>query len=160
MWKRLPYSSKAQAIQAYALEWDSWTSLEVPMKTPAHLKKYANTFSTESGANCLAATLYAISTHPIQQGWIVHEWIHQKTFLEGLKNAEYDPIDDALQEGDVVTWVNEEGVIQHAAYHIGGHILFNKNGQTFFNPWKIVKYDELIEEWKRYSVRTYRKLDR
>ena len=61
------------------------------------------------------------------------------------------------QATDVVAWVNEEEVIQHAAYCIDGQLFFNKNGQTFFNPWKIVHYDELKKEWEKYTPRVYRK---
>jgi len=159
MWNKLPVTAKEQFIKSYALEWDSWNSIEVPAETPAHLKKYANTFSTVSGANCLAATLYAISTSPIKQEWIIHEWIHQQTFIKGIEHAGYVKTNDEFQDGDVVTWVNEAGIIQHASYYLGNNLLFNKNGQTFFNPWKIVHWDELKDEWKRYSVQSYRKMD-
>jgi hypothetical protein len=158
MWDKLSYDIKAQVLKKYALEWDSWTSLEVPQQTPTHLIKYANTFSSKSGANCFASVLYAISNVPDKQEWLIHEWIHQGTFIEGLKKAQYQAIaEDDLLAGDVVTWLNEEGVIQHAAYHIGNHIFFNKNGQTFFNPWKVVHWKELNEEWKAYTIRIYRK---
>lgn len=158
MWTELPYSYKEEAIKAYAQEYDDWTSLEIPANIPVHIKNYANTFSTDPGANCLAAALYAISTTPERDEWIIHEWIHPETFAEGLKNAFYSPTDDKFQKGDVVTWVNEEGVIQHAAYCIDDQLLFNKNGQTFFNPWKIVQWDDLKEEWERYTPQVYRKI--
>lgn len=159
MWNKLPMTAREQIINSYALEWDSWNSLEVPAETPAHIKKYANTFSTESGANCLAATLYAISTSPIKQEWIIHEWIHQQTFIKRIVHAGYERSDDEFQADDVVTWVNEAGIIQHASYYLGNNLFFNKNGQTFFNPWKIVHWDELKDEWKRYDVQSYRKMD-
>ncbi|WP_391115846.1 hypothetical protein [Psychrobacillus sp. L3] len=158
MWKRLSVSNKEKAIQAYALEWDSWESSEVPVNIPAHLKKYANSFSTEAGANCLAATLYAVSNHLERNDWMIHEWVHQGTFTLGLKNARYSITEEGLQEGDVVTWINDGGVIQHAAYHIGNQLYFNKNGQTFFNPWKIIHWKELNEEWNAYTYRIYRKV--
>lgn len=157
MWNKLPFSSKEETIKAYALLWDNWLCSAVPMNIPAHLKSFANTFSEKAGANCLAATLFAVSSQPEYQEWIIHEWVHQKTFLAGLKNASYKQTEEELHEADVVAWVNEEGVIQHAAYHIGNQLFFNKNGQTFFNPWKVIHLNELNEEWKKFSVRIYRK---
>ncbi len=157
MWKRLPDQSKEQAIKAYALEWDDWTCSDIPINLPAHIKKYANTFSVNSGANCFAAVFYAINPDPKQQEWTIHEWMHQQTFIQGLKTSHYEKVDSELQDGDVLTWVNEEGVIQHAAYHIGNQLFFNKNGQSFFNPWKIIQWDQLKEEWERYTVQIYRK---
>ena len=159
MWMKLPHSYQEEAIKAYAQEYDNWTSKEIPTNIPAHLKKYANTFSAEPGANCLAAVLYAISTNPKRE-WIIYEWVFQNTFIEGLKNVGYSPMDQKFREGDVVVWVNEQEIIQHAAYCIENQLFFNKNGQTFFNPWKIVQWDELREEWKRYIPRVYRKLSR
>ncbi len=158
MWNKLPITSREQIIKSYALEWDSWNSIELPTGVPRHIKKYVNTFSTDAGANCFAATLYAISTSPINQEWIIHEWIHQQTFIKGIENAGYVKTYDEFQDGDVVTWVNEVGIIQHASYCLGNNLFFNKNGQTFFNPWKIVHWDTLKEEWKRYSVQSYRKM--
>ena len=158
MWMKLPYSYKEEAIKAYAQEYDSWTSIEIPTNLPAHLKKYANTFSTKPGANCLAAVLYAISVNTVKEEWMIHEWIHEETFTLGLKSEGYRPTAKEFAEGDVVAWVDEEKVIQHAAYCIDGQIFFNKNGQTFFNPWKIVHWDELSKEWERYAPCVYRKL--
>ena len=160
MWSKLSYSNKVQAIKTYALEWDNWECSDVPSNTPIHLKDYANSFSTNAGANCLAATLYAISAKPGHNEWIIHEWVHQKTFLLGLHQANYVIANDELQEGDVVTWMNQEKVIQHAAYHIGNNLFFNKNGQTFFNPWKIIHWDLLNDEWNKYSICVYRKTKR
>ena len=152
MWKQLPYESKEHLIKALAQEWDDWNCYEIPEQAPLHLRKYANTFSTMSGSNCLAATLFAISNSE----WIIHEWVHPKTFEHGLKRANYILVDDDLCDGDVVTWVNPDGVVQHASYYIGNNLFFNKYGQTFFNPWKIVSWDELREEWKRYKINIYR----
>lgn len=153
MWNRLPYEVKEQFIKNSAQEWDDWNCYEVPRQAPLQLRKYANTFSTLSGSNCLSATLFAIS----EVEWIIHEWVHQKTFAQGLKRANYFLTNDDLYAGDVVTWENSDGIVQHASYHIGNNLFFNKNGQTFFNPWKIISGDELKEEWKRYKMNVYRK---
>ncbi len=122
-------------------------------KTPIYIRKYANKFPIESGSNCLSATLYAITG----QDWIIHEWVHPNTFLNGLKRADFFQISDVIEKGDIITWVNESGVIQHAAYHIENNLFFNKNGQTFFNPWKITDLNKLNEEWGQYKLNVYRK---
>lgn len=153
MWNQLPYECKKQFMKNVAQEWDDWNCYEVPENTPLQLKKYANTFSTLSGANCLASVLFAISN----EEWIIHEWVHPKTFENGLKRANYISVEDDLCKGDVVTWVNLEGVVQHASYYLGDELFFNKDGQTFFNPWKIVNRDELKAEWGKYEIKVYRK---
>ena len=157
MWMNLPFAVKEKIMATSAQLYDAWTAEAYPASMPAHIKKYANSFSAEPGANCLAAALYAISTNPERDEWIIHEWVHDGTFAEGLKHAGYSPTDEEFREGDVVVWVNEEGIIQHAAYCIDNQLFFNKNGQTFFNPWKIVRWDELQKEWTRFETRVYRK---
>ena len=157
MWGKLPDKYKEEVLNTYAQLWDVWSSIECPSSIPEHLRKYANTFSPDAGANCLAAVLYAISKNPIKEEWIIHEWVHGETFALGLRNASYSQVDEHFQAHDVVAWVDEHGVFQHAAYCIDGDLFFNKNGQTFFNPWKIVHWDELKKEWERYTIRVFRK---
>ncbi|WP_144512871.1 hypothetical protein [Bacillus sp. FJAT-22090] len=153
IWEQIPYKVKENAIQAYSQLWDTWIGCDVPHRTPIHLKKYANKFSTESGSNCLSATLFAIT----EQDWIIGEWVHPNTFLNGLERANFSQTNDQIQTGDVITWVNNDGVIQHASYHIDNNYFFNKNGQTFFNPWKIAHWDQLNKEWRQYKTNVYRK---
>ncbi|MCG7345952.1 hypothetical protein MHZ92_17710 [Sporosarcina sp. ACRSL] len=157
MWLALPYTLKEEIICRTAQLYDEWTSTPAPAELPSHLEKYANSFSTNPGANCLAATLYAISFHPEEEEWIIHEWVHGETFARKLTQAGYFNVDDSIKGGDVVVWVNEEAIIQHAAYCIDGQLFFNKNGQTFFNPWKIVHWQELEEEWKKFTPCVYRR---
>lgn len=153
IWDQLPYKVKENAIQAYSQLWDTWIGCDVPHQTPIHIKEYANKFSTESGSNCLSATLFAIT----EQDWIIGEWVHPDTFLNGLERANFSRTNDQIQKGDVITWINNEGVVQHASYHIDNNYFFNKNGQTFFNPWKITHWDQLNKEWSQYKTNVYRK---
>lgn len=154
MWNRLSYDIKVTIIKNVAQSWEDWDCESIPANTPEHIKKYANTFSVIAGANCLAATLFAITGSE----WLVNEWVHPDTFEIGLKNAGYLKVDgDDIQSEDVVIWENAEGVVQHAAYHLGKNLYFNKSGQNVFNPWKIVKDSRLKDEWKDYSIVVYRK---
>lgn len=152
LWNRLSYQIKEQLLKEYAQQWDGWLSEEVPVELPSLMKKYVNTFPADGGSNCLAATLFAVS----QQEWMVHEWVHPQTFAQTLSRT-HDFIEaDRFSDGDVLVWKTAEGQIQHASYHIGNQLFFNKSGQTFFNPWKIVSFSELQAEWNRYSLHVYR----
>ncbi|MFC5602834.1 hypothetical protein [Sporosarcina koreensis] len=157
MWMKLSTSIKEEIVRKTAQQYDEWTSLQPPASMPTHLVTYANTFSTEPGANCLAATLFAISSEPSLEEWIIHEWIHGDTFMQKLTQALFTKVEDRFSAGDAVVWSDEHSNVQHAAYCIDGQLFFNKNGQTFFNPWKVVDWMELEEEWKRYTPSVYRK---
>lgn len=152
MWQRLSNKTKAHVLREYAKEWDKWFCYEPPKQIPSHLKIYANTFPSHGGSNCLSAALFAMTG----QRWIIHEWVHPKTFVQALTNEHYVKTEDSLLEGDVVTWENSAGVIQHASYYIGNQLFFNKNGQTFFNPWKIVDFADLDEQWHHFQMNIYR----
>lgn len=157
IWMKLPYVYKEEAIRAYAKEYEDWMSLKVPDDISSHLLKYANKFPTEHGANCLAATLFAISLNSSKNEWMINEWIHDQTFIETLKNLRYSKVEGKFSKGDIIVWVNEDDDVQHATYCIDNQLLFNKNGQTCFNPWKIVRWEELKEEWGKFKPVVYRK---
>jgi len=152
LWGKLSFSAKAHLLKTYAQQWDDWVSEEAPVHLPSMIKKYANTFPIEAGSNCLSATLFAIS----QQEWMIHEWVHPQTFMEKMRRTHHLIKTEDLMEGDVAVWESDAGQIQHASFHVGNELFFNKNGQTFFNPWKIINFDELQAEWRQYSLKIYR----
>ena len=157
MWGDLPREVKEEIISKPYQQYDSWSGQPIPATTPSHLLPYVNTFAAASGANCLAAVLYAISTYPEEDEWLIHEWVHPETFALQLKSASYVKTEDHFRATDVVVWVNEENVIQHAAYCIDGHLFFNKSGQVFTNPWKVIEWEELEQSWCHFTPVVYRK---
>lgn len=156
MWEKLGESSKEQLLTTMVYEWwDKGECEESPMSLPSFLKPFANTFGHHQGANCLATVLFAISKG--KQEWFIYEWIHQKTFLEKLKQYHYEEfLGELLHQGDIVVWKDENEIIQHAAYYIGEGLYFNKHGQTMFNPWKILSQKELYKEWEHLTSVKYR----
>lgn len=154
MWEELSYTSKQDLMKEIAQEWEEWICYDVPPQTPPHLLSFANSFPSRAGSNCLSATLFAIT----QQEWMIHEWVHPQTFLQSLENENYHVItSQVIRAGDVLTWENSNGIIQHASYCIDGHFFFNKRGQTFFNAWSILHYDDLKEDWGHYHMKIFRK---
>lgn len=155
MWRNMSYELKEILIKSYAKAWDNWTCFEVPEETPLHIRKYINKFSTFSGSNCLSSTLFAVT----ELDWVISEWVHQKTFVLALERAGYCPMksNEEITNGDVIIWVDSKNIIQHASYHISNNLFFNKDGQTYFNPWKVTHLNQLIEEWKEYEMKIYRK---
>lgn len=156
MWEKLDASLKKQLLTTMVYEWwDQGECEEVPMSLPSFLKPYANTFGHLQGANCLATVLFAISKG--KQEWFIYEWIHQKTFLEKLKQYHYEEtLIEVPHQGDIVIWKDENDLIQHAAYYIGEGLYFNKHGQTMFNPWKILSKEKLYKEWEHLTLVNYR----
>ncbi len=157
MWEKLSHSCKEQLLTLMVYEWwDKGDCEDIPNFLPDFLKPFANTFGVHQGANCLAAVLFAISEG--KQQWFIHEWVHQHTFIEKLNYYQYEKIcTENLQEGDVLVWIDEKDIIQHAAYHIGQNLFFNKHGQTIFDPWKLLKKEHLYNKWAPFKPVVYRR---
>lgn len=157
MWELLDDVVKEQIFYRMVYEWWDHGECEVPPKMlPSFLTPFANTFSNQQGANCLAAVLFAVSKG--RPKWLIYEWIHQKTFIETLKRYGYDVFSGkGIQADDVVVWQDKNGIIQHAAYHISDGLYFNKDGQTIFNPWKILKEEQLYKDWEHLTAIKYRR---
>lgn len=156
MWERWNKCYKEQFLLTMVHEWwDDGECEPLPPLIEDFLVPFANKFGTVQGANCLATALYAISQGT--QQWFIYEWIHQNTFLEKLQQYHYlEILDENLQPKDVVVWKDTNGIIQHAAYHMGNNYFFNKHGQTMFNPWKILLKERLYKEWEQLTPVTYR----
>lgn len=159
MWEKLSVSCKEQLLLATVYEWwDNGQCEEIPSFLPSFLLPYANKFGVNQGANCLAAVLYAVCEG--KQPWFISEWIHQQTFIEKLAQYHYHLTQsNTFQPKDVAVWTDENGIIQHAAYHIEENIFFNKHGQTIFNPWKLLSKEHLDKEWAHLTCGIYRHCD-
>lgn len=158
MWENLnPYTKEKLLLRMVYEWWDKGECQEVPVNFPNHIHLFANTFGKKQGANCLAAVLYAITEG--KNPWLIHEWIHQQTFLEKLKQCQYQIVKtNKPNKGDVVIWQDENENIRHAAYCIEENLFFNKHGQTIFNPWKLLSTEQLNKEWGSLKQFTYRRV--
>ena len=158
MWDQLDYPVKKQLLGRMVYEWWDNGECETPPNSMlSFLQPFANKFSNLQGANCLAAVLFAVSNG--KQEWIIYEWIYQKTFIETLNRYNYEVfLGDEIQEDDVVVWQDKNSIIQHAAYYIGEGLYFNKDGQTIFNPWKILKEEPLYKNWEHLTPMKYRRI--
>lgn len=163
VWNQLPKSLKSDILIRIALKYDSPGEKDSTKPTLQIINSYVNTFPNSHGPNCFSSTLYcAASQHAgMKLDWLIQEWVHPVTFMNGLHQLGYIEIPlakDALFPHDILVWKGKEGRLIHASYHIDQHYFFNKNGQTFFNPWKISHIRELDEEWGRWDVHVYRKI--
>lgn len=154
MWDRMSYSTKKDLLLSYRLLWDDSEAYTFPENMSPLIKRYANSYPSKGGSNCLSATLFAVR----EQEWMIREWVHPETFKFQLQYTHVKTSDMNLQAGDVLVWEDNGGRLHHASYYLGENKCFNKNGQTFFNPWKVVRLEDLMNEWGSYSRFVYRKL--
>ncbi|HGH7182114.1 hypothetical protein [Bacillus luti] len=125
-----------------------------------HIASYFNTFSIANGANCLAATLASVCAEMSEAQWIITKWVHDNSFLKGLQIKSYrlkSASIDSLQPSDILVWKNKNSNVVHASFHVGDGYFFNKDGQSFFNPWQLVHMDNLLNTWGKECIQVYRK---
>ena len=111
-----------------------------------HLHSFFDTFSQNNGPNCFAAVAAAMS-HDISS---LNEWLQASDFLNKLQKEGYYSQKNvtAFREGDVLVWYNTDSIPIHAAYVIDEGFVFNKHGQTIFNPWQVVKIKDVLDRWE------------
>jgi hypothetical protein len=162
IWNQLPKSLKSDILNRIALKYDEPGEKDPYKPTLSILNSYVNTYPNAHGPNCLSATLYCATSQAagVSLDWMIDEWVHPATFMNGLTQLGYNKVPlskDAIFPFDILIWRDDQERIKHASFHIDKHYFFNKNGQTFFNPWKIIHIRELDEEWSHYQVHVYRK---
>lgn len=86
------------------------------------------------------------------------------TFKEELARA-YEPVEE-LRLGDVVVYLDEDGVPVHASSYIADQIVFTKNGRNALHPFLFMRMDSLLELYQAafagqtaLSVKYYRLKD-
>lgn len=164
MWSLLPKVFKRNVLSRLAESYMDEVPDLMNVKVPSSIEKYINRFPAANGPNCFAATLAAATENVEAREWIITQWVHLETLLLGLEMRGYQEIDsgmDQLEPKDIVLWKNDNANIIHASFHLENGLFFNKNGQTFFNPWQIVKRETLISNWGSnisvYRVGRYKK---
>jgi hypothetical protein len=114
-------------------------------------------FVSKSGANCFATTLAAMLG--VGQAKSVSSlWLQRETFLRAVKEHGYQPSDrevnTALPGGSILLWQNHRG-LQHACFHLGDGLVFNKDAQAWFAPRQILELESVLDAWQDFEVCAY-----
>ncbi|WP_144702386.1 hypothetical protein [Fictibacillus phosphorivorans] len=159
-WNQVSKNVQHTILMNYADEWIEEYALEPEIRESyqtryPELYPYMDTFSEENGPNCLAAVASAIrsSTDDIKC------WMQVEPFLQLLDENHYHHIEtSSVQARDVWIWFNEQDQVVHAAYLLSEEHAFNKHGQTMFNPWQVIRINELKKAWANFACKVYRKV--
>jgi hypothetical protein len=165
LWESFSEMERHRFLVNYGTQWVNdkalWSELEkdsqneLKEKYPCLADKI-DTFPSSNGPNCLAAVAGAITGDET----FFNSWMKEEAFLRVIKDANYEPRgSETITEGDVLIWFNESKQVIHSCYVLNSEFAFNKQGQTMFNPWQILKLPDIINSWKypgTYSI-LYRK---
>lgn len=117
----------------------------------SHISSYFDTLPGKNGPNCFASVLAACATHGDWATWIIQQWVQPETFQLSIKQQGYNLAGLYKKEdctaGDILVWLSDKGEYIHTAYVLNEEFVFNKHGQTIFNPWQVLTLDTIIEAW-------------
>jgi hypothetical protein len=126
--------------------------LAIPAAHRPLVMRYAGYFADASGANCFAATLALATGNMERADSIIHLWLHQEPFLRALQAQGYAMVAEALNQYqrnvisplDALLWLNQDGQLVHAAFCIAPDHVFNKMGQSWEQPWLVLRLDDVF----------------
>lgn len=119
----------------------------------SHLTALHNKFPENHGANCLSATLYALTKNP----FILEQWVHQETFMLFLNRLGYKELETSFNRGDIICFY-QDNILTHACYAIDDEYVFNKQGQTFWEPWTIERFETIQSNRDEVNYKIYKKI--
>ncbi|MFN8487535.1 MAG: hypothetical protein U0350_08090 [Caldilineaceae bacterium] len=167
LWSRFPPMLRTQWLASFIemqassyrpviLTPSLWTALM--QESNPIIAQLANTFAFQSGPNCFATTLAALTPHLDTAMTISALWLHQAPFLRTLailgyrERTDIDPTDPQLHAA-VLVWWNQQDNAQHACYVIGKGIALNKNAQAWYAPRQLVHVNHLLHDWQEDQLR-------
>lgn len=152
-WEQVPDPIRRQVLLREQQSWDDAECFELPDDVPDHVRTVANTFGMHEGTNCLATTAYCVTG----EMWMRDLWMHQPAFRDLIDRHGYRPMPGVVPNaGDVVTF-EADGDIVHAAYCVEPDRFLNKNGQSRFNPTRVVDWAMLDADWTDTICVIYRR---
>ncbi|MGX1264364.1 hypothetical protein RKD55_002168 [Rossellomorea marisflavi] len=148
LWYSLEEHQKEGFLRSYNRMWvddrPQWIGAAASFKAfmhreHPHLIPFLDVFPDRNGANCLAAVAFAIDA-----SCDVYHWMQVEDFnhlMAGRKE-----VGDMISK-DVLVWRDLEGDVIHACYVLNKDFVFNKHGQTMFNPWQLLTVEQVIISW-------------
>lgn len=165
MWTKLPSFFKKELLASFSKEFiDEVYELSAVEMSHLHeqfpqIVPLVNRFPNKGGANCFASVLAATTADTQLAEWLASQWVAQNSLLVGLEQRGYQKTNETFEtiiSKDVLLWKNEQGTIIHGAFYLGNGLVFNKNGQMFFNPWQVLRMDVLEKSWGSQHVEIWR----
>lgn len=153
LWEGVSSEARRQIVLAELSDWDDDVALPVPDNLPPHIASIANGYPEIEGMNCLSTTAYCLTAEEST----LRQWLWQQEFHAILRAHGYVPVKtDDWRSGDVIVF-QQDGQTIHAAYCLVDGSMLNKNGQSSFNPIKVIGAETLVAEWPECDVVVYRR---
>lgn len=152
-WDRLDEAVQWTALRREQRIWDDCMGLPVPGETPPLIATRTNGFLLEEGTNCLATTAWCLSRDDaLASGWMFPEAFHAVLHAHG-----YAPTTSTEPTANDVIVFEQDGATIHAAYCVVPDRFVSKNGQSRFNPVRMVDWSALLADWPHATHTIHRR---
>lgn len=113
------------------------------------VRALSGTFAPQSGPNCFATALAAVTDDPVQALSIAGLWLHPEPLLRGLDQRGFKarPMHDHSAPGSVLLFADATGRVQHACFALGEGLALNKDSQAWYAPRQIQPLTTVLENW-------------
>ncbi|WP_323703491.1 hypothetical protein [Mammaliicoccus sp. Dog046] len=151
-WQTLSREQKIQFFKERIDEYqDNITSQHNKATLPDYLQSVINEFPYHQGANCLSLVIFSLT----RDKDMLNQWIKGESFLNTIMGLGYTESPGPSRKGDIIFFTHNDSIV-HATYQIDTHLFINKNGQTIFNPYKLITHKELENSWGSFKKHIYR----
>jgi hypothetical protein len=160
-WNRLPCEVQAGWVLDWINQWLEEEGESEPFTpTPGFsqtamqvITSHVGRFAETSGANCFAAAVSPIVEDEGLANHLIQQWVHEGPMLrllEGNGYRKYDSIRSldetgSIQPEDILVWRDGQGQALHGAFAVGDGKVFNKWGQGWSQPWRILQLAALAD---------------
>jgi hypothetical protein len=166
VWRHLTRAEKITAMQAWFIQKELIYQPSLPLaKMPAsvrtlmrknRLDKPLHSFRQSSGGNCFAtAAAFATGNHKLLDKWMLWNPLKKHLVKSGYREVS---IREKPKAKDILVF-QAKGNPVHAAVYLGEGIWFEKPGQDFYEPYRLVELRKWKREWPGAKLTIFRRMD-
>jgi hypothetical protein len=153
LWKDLSDHAKTSILLYIAkmfVDMDSisfTTDLDAVKSEYPRIATLLNTFGKMNGPNCLGAVLSALQENEDKLSSVLSKWVLPSEFYEELKKMNYEKVSTTnIQPNDILVWEKDQNTL-HSCFMLSRGLVFNKQGQTMFNPYQCIPLENVLSNW-------------
>jgi len=166
VWRRLKKAEKIATMKAWFAQNELIHQPSIPIaKLPASVRtliqknkldKILHSFRSTSGGNCFAtAAAFATGNHKLLDQWMLWTPLKKHLSKSGYRMISFR---ERPKAEDILIFQTKGNPV-HAAIYLGEGVWFEKPGQDFYEPYRLVELRKWKKEWPGAKLTVFRKTD-
>jgi hypothetical protein len=116
--------------------------IDVAHLLPTFARQFIYTYPNPSTANITNHHCHWTSLNFLNQ--TADERFGDEAYAREAVQANFEPISDTPRLGDIVFFLDPQGMVVHSAVFVADNIVFTKNGGALNRPWIYMELEDLI----------------